>query len=87
MPYLSVVYPNSNFKTKQYTFYTSDTNIQKDDYVLVKDKNGFSLCKAVGYVPKPAFACSVIILAQEEMEKKVEIQAWEEEQEDGDEYA
>lgn len=90
MPYISVTYPKSD---RQYTFYTSQTNIQPKDVLLAKDKNGFSLVTAVGYVPKPSFPCNVVVMTVPEMNDKLseeenERDLWsEDEEENGDIYA
>jgi hypothetical protein len=69
MPYAAVTYPNS---PRPYTFFTTDENLTARQEVLVKDKNGFSLCNFVGYVPKPSFPCNVILMSRLAMEELAE---------------
>jgi hypothetical protein len=69
MPYAAVTYPKS---PRPYTFFTSNENLTASQEVLVKDKNGFSLCNFVGYVPKPSFLCNVIVMSRLEMEELAE---------------
>jgi hypothetical protein len=69
MPYAAVTYSKS---IRPYTFFTSNPGLTAGQTVLVKDKNGFSLCAFVGYVPKPSFSCNVILMSQLDLEELAE---------------
>jgi hypothetical protein len=66
MPYCSVTYQKS---PRPYTFYTTNKHLTRNQTVLVKDKNGYSLCTFIGYVPKLVFPCNVVVLSQLEIEE------------------
>jgi len=60
LPFVNVRYPKS---VKGYTFYTIETELRKDDVVVVHDKGGYSICTVIAYTSEPEFPCCCVIFS------------------------